>query len=147
MNSITPQRETANALVAAFNAMDVDKIMSLRSPTCLRHIRPRSLGHEPQSNAEMAKSMERLCSVFQDFPLTVEDVIEDVAKRKICLWLNVRANSVVGEYVNEYVWALEFSEDGRTIVGWKEFVDAGMKDFFPKLREAYLQMEKGKEKN
>jgi hypothetical protein len=144
MASITPQRETANELVAAFNAMDIDKIISLRSPTCLRHIRPRSLGYEPQSHAEMATSMKRLRSVFRNFPLTVEDVIEDVAQRKICLWLHVRADSVVGEYVNEYVWALEFSEDGRTIVGWKEYVDAGMKDFFPKLREAYLQMEKEK---
>ena len=91
--SFTPQRETANALVAAFNAMDVDTIMSLRSPTCVRQIRPRSLGHEPQSYAATAQSMSRLRTVFQNFRLTVEDVIEDVGARKICLWLNVRGDT------------------------------------------------------
>lgn len=74
--------------------------------------------------------------------MVVEDVIEDVAARKICLWLRVRADTLVGEYVNEYVWCLEFSEDGRSIINWKEYVDAGMKDFFPKLREAYLEIER-----
>jgi len=40
----------------------------------------------------------------------------------------------VGEYVNEYVWNMEFDEAGEKIVGWREFVDVGMaRDFFPKL--------------
>ena len=58
------------------------------------------------------------------------------------MWLTARADTEVGEYRNEYVWNLEFDESGEMIVGWREFVDAGMKDFFPKLQAAYREKER-----
>ena len=42
---------------------------------------------------------------------------------------------MAGEYVNEYMWTLDFDESGEKIVFQKEFVDSNMvRDFGPKLR-------------
>jgi hypothetical protein len=130
----TPQRLTAERLIHAFNTMDHAAILSLRHPTCLRRLHPLSLNFPPQDNAAYGRNLAAMESVFTNFSLTVTDVVEDVEARKICMWLEARGDSAAGEYVNEYVWLMEFEESGERIVGWKEFVDVGMvRDFAPKL--------------
>ena len=53
------------------------------------------------------------------------------------MWLSARADTAAGEYVNEYVWLLDFDDKGEKITRSKEFSDALMaRDFFPKLKEA-----------
>ncbi|KAF2815077.1 uncharacterized protein BDZ99DRAFT_363536, partial [Mytilinidion resinicola] len=131
---ITPQRITAHALVAAFNRMDNAAIMAVRAPHCLRTFHPKSLNLPPQDNAAYKRNLDSMASVFANFSLTVTDVVEDVVARKISMWLEARGDTAAGEYVNEYVWNMEFDEAGQQIVGWREFVDVGMaRDFFPKL--------------
>ena len=69
--------------------------------------------------------------------------MEDVQARKICLWLVARADTAAGEYVNEYMWLMDFDESGEKITSMKEYVDAIMqRDFFPKLRESIMQARK-----
>ena len=55
------------------------------------------------------------------------------------MWLGARADTAAGEYVNEYVWTLEFGEgdeEGK-IVRQREFVDTVVnKEFYPKLMKA-----------
>lgn len=140
----TPMRRTAEALVAAFNAMDVDAIMALRTADCKRHIFPKSLGHSVQDYTTVARLLHRLKTVFHNFRMSVDDLIEDVGQRKIVLWLHVRADTLVGEYVNEYVWRLQFGDGAQAglIAEWWEYVDAGMRDFFPKLQQAYTDLER-----
>ena len=58
------------------------------------------------------------------------------------MYLTARADTVVGEYVNEYVWFLTFDEAGEKIVESKEFVDTIMnRDFFPKLAKAMREQQ------
>ena len=53
------------------------------------------------------------------------------------MWLSAKADTAAGEYVNEYVWLLDFDESGERIVRTKEYSDNVMaRDFFPKLKEA-----------
>ena len=60
------------------------------------------------------------------------------------MYLTARADTVVGEYVNEYVWFLTFDEAGEKIVESKEFVDTVMnRDFFPKLAKAMREQQAG----
>ena len=67
----------------------------------------------------------------------VHDVVEDTAARRICMYLRARADTVVGEYVNEYMWTLDFDESGTKITKVNEFVDTVMnRDFWPKLQQA-----------
>ena len=65
------------------------------------------------------------------------DIIEDKEQKKVVMYLKARADTLVGEYVNEYVWFMEFKGgvgEEALITGWREFVDVGVnRDFFPKL--------------
>jgi hypothetical protein len=84
----SPQRQTAEAVVAAFNVMDIEKIMSFRDLSCLRHIVPVSLGLKPQDNARFLGELQKLRPIFQNFSLTINDVVEDREARRICMWLS-----------------------------------------------------------
>lgn len=135
--TISTQRQTAEALVKAFNEMDVDAIVSFRDPKALRHLIPESMGNKPQDNDTYARSLKQIRTVFTDFSLTVNDILEDRDGRRICLWATARGNSAAGHYVNEYVWLLDFDETGTKILGSKEYSDTIMaRDFFPKLQAA-----------
>ncbi|KAL8665338.1 MAG: hypothetical protein Q9168_007729 [Polycauliona sp. 1 TL-2023] len=98
------------------------------------------MAQSPQDTPAYAKSLSSLLTIFRNFSLTIDDLIEDSsdpARPRICLWLSARADTAAGEYVNEYVWLLDFEEGGRRIVRTKEFSDNVMaRDFFPKLKEA-----------
>lgn len=107
-------------------------------------------------------SLRSLTTVFHNFELEVQETIEDARARKVVLFLCARADTVVGEYRNEYVWVLEFEgvgdgvgEGGEgeggdgvgpRIVRQVEFVDSVMaRDFFPKLKEAMGRIGRGGE--
>jgi ketosteroid isomerase-like protein len=142
--SPTPQRQTADKLIAAFNRMDIPAIMSFRTPTCTRHLLPQSMKLAPQDNAVYEKSLHSLKTVFQNFNLDVHEVIEDVEARKVVMWLSARADTAAGEYVNEYMWVLEFDESGEKVVEVKEFVDTVMqREFWPKLQESMRRAREG----
>jgi ketosteroid isomerase-like protein len=98
----------------------------------------------PQDNAVYEKSLHSLKTVFQNFNLDVHEVIEDVEARKVVMWLSARADTAAGEYVNEYMWVLEFDESGEKVVEVKEFVDTVMqREFWPKLQESMRRAREG----
>ncbi|KAL8825127.1 MAG: hypothetical protein Q9170_007920 [Blastenia crenularia] len=131
------QRRTALSLVESFNRMDVSAIVGARDPSCLRHFYPTAMGQEPQDTKTYAKSLTSLHAIFQNFTLTIDELIEDTANHRICMWLSAKADTAAGEYINEYVWLLDFDESGQKIIRTKEFSDSLMaRDFFPKLKEA-----------
>ena len=136
----TAQRQTADRLVAAFNRMDIPAIISFRHPDCIRQILPASLNIKPQNNATYEKSLHQLIVIFQNFNLEAHEVVEDIEARKLTMWLSARADTAAGEYINEYMWTLDFDESGQKILRQKEFVDAVVnKEFFPKLQAAMDQ--------
>lgn len=129
--------------MAAFNNMDVDSIIAHRSPDCLRHFIPKSLGFPPQDNATYGKSLHQLSGIFSNFSCTINDVLEDKQANRICLYLSARGDSMAGEYVNEYMWLLDFNESGEKITCSKEYSDTIMaRDFFPKLSAAMAERRK-----
>lgn len=140
----TMQRQTADALVAAFNSMSITDIISLRTPGCMRQILPYSLKYSAQSNDTYRDSLRAIIPAFQNFSLTVHDMIEDVEQKKIMMHLKARADTAAGEYVNEYMWILKFNEHGQ-ICDQKEYVDVGVnRDFLPKLQAALISLKGGK---
>ena len=135
--TVSQKRKTAEAVVAAFNNMDVDGIIARRSPGCRRHFIPKSMGNSPQDNATYRDSLRQLSGVFQNFSCTINDLLEDEQANRICLYLSARGDTVVGEYVNEYMWLLDFDESGEKITCSKEYSDTILaRDFFPKLKAA-----------
>ncbi|KAL8922364.1 MAG: hypothetical protein Q9208_005217 [Pyrenodesmia sp. 3 TL-2023] len=139
------QRQTALALVESFNRMDVPAIVDARTPGCLRHLYPTAMAQAPQDTAAYSKSLTSLHAIFENFTLTVDELIEDTANNRICMWLSARADTAAGEYINEYVWLLDFDESGKKITRTKEFSDSVMaRDFFPKLRTAMKEEQRSR---
>ena len=120
----------------AFNRMDIDAIIAFRSDDCMRHILPSTLGYPPTNNKQYRASLERLVKIFKNFSLTIDDVVEDKEARKISMYLRARADTLAGEYVNEYMWTLSFDESCK-IIKATEFVDTIVnRDFWPLLMAA-----------
>jgi ketosteroid isomerase-like protein len=64
----------------------------------------------------------------------VHDIVEDRDARRLVMWLKARADTLAGEYVNEYMWTLDFDETGEKIVCMREFVDTIVnREFWPKV--------------
>ena len=138
--TISQRRRTAESLVAAFNNMDVNGIIAHRSPDCLRHFIPTSMGFPPQDNATYGHSLNQLLTIFHNFSCTINDLIEDKQANRICLYLSARGDTMAGEYVNEYMWLLDFDESGEKITRSKEYSDTALaRDFFPKLKAAMVE--------
>ncbi|KAL8724511.1 MAG: hypothetical protein Q9166_007912 [cf. Caloplaca sp. 2 TL-2023] len=136
----SPQKRTALALVDAFNRMDVPSITAFRTPDCLRHFYPTAMAQPPQDTQTYAKSLHSLHAIFRNFSLTIDELVEDSSspnRPRICMWLSAKADTAAGEYINEYVWLLDFDASGEKIVRTKEYSDNIMaKEFFPKLKAA-----------
>jgi hypothetical protein len=128
------QRQTADAIAAAFSSMDIPTLMLHRAPTCTRNFLPASLGYPPQTNEQYEAQLTTMATIFTSFNVTVSDVIEDLEAKKIVMFVSARGDTPIGEYRNEYVWKMEFEEKGEKVGKWTEFVDVGMvRDFYPKL--------------
>lgn len=143
MSPPSKQRQTALAVVDAFNKMDIEAIISHRSPGCMRHILPSSLNLTPTNNTDYEAHLDRLIPIFENFSLTIEDIIEDREAHRIVMYLKARADTLAGEYRNEYMWTLDFDETGDKIIRMHEFVDAVVnKEFWPKLSAAMKELRK-----
>lgn len=131
------ERETANAIVQAFNSADINTLISLRTPTCMRVFQPSALKFASQTNEQYRASLQAILQVFSSFTITVTDVIEGVSeypaptdeqdgfvqKKKIIMYVNARGDTPIGEYVNQYVWKMGFEEGGERVNEWEEYVD------------------------
>lgn len=131
------QRRVAEELVDAFNRMDIDEIISKRADECMRVILPASLGQKPTNNEQYRTTLQNLLPIFRNFELTIHDVLEDRDARRVSMYVKARADTLAGEYLNEYQWTMTFDETGQKIVHWTEFVDSSIYyGFWPKLSEA-----------
>jgi hypothetical protein len=121
------ERQTADAIVAAFNAMDIDTLVSLRTPNCKRIFLPSSLEYTPQTNDEYRDRLNGMKSIFTSFHVTVDDVIEGISeigeRKKIVMYVRAWGDTPIGEYKNDYVWKMGFDESGEKVDEWVEYVD------------------------
>lgn len=131
---MTRQRQTALAIVDAFNRLDTTTIWKLRDRSCWREIYPKSLGAPPQDDNACQQSLNMLANTFKEMHMSVHEIIEDVPARKICLWIIATGRMVSGPFTNEYVWSMEFDEEGTRVIRWKEFADSiSTRAIFPEL--------------
>ncbi|OAL52782.1 hypothetical protein IQ07DRAFT_585887 [Pyrenochaeta sp. DS3sAY3a] len=151
------ERQTADAIVVAFNSMDIDAILGFRTPDCQRVILPASLNIAPQSNSAYRANLAAMNGIFTSFKLAVHDVIEGTSstsgestedqgastvheKKKIVMYISARGDTPVGEYKNEYVWKMGFEDGGERVCEWVEYVDVGMaRDFYPLLKAEMIR--------
>ncbi|KAI1124800.1 hypothetical protein F5Y10DRAFT_21240 [Nemania abortiva] len=138
MSSETPsrRRQTALAVIEAYNSHNMDNIMSFRTEDCVQQILPWSLGRPQMDNASYVTFLGPLLSQLKDFTVTIDDVIEDAQANKVVILAHSTASSDIGPYANEYVLILHMNEAGDKVTKFVEFVDSNNSvTFFPKLRE------------
>lgn len=140
------QRETADEVIAAFNAWDIERIMGVRAENCVQQVLPRSLGREEMDNATYRPYFSAIMPLLKGFTVTVHEVIESKEERKIMIWASSVAESVIGPYQNEYCLILYFNEAGDKLVKFLEYVDSKWSaEFFGRLRKWTAEQAKGKE--
>lgn len=68
MTTLSNQRATAAALIAGYNAWDIDQILAPRAPDCVQQVLPASLKREPRTNEEYRRfHEEKIGSLFKNF--------------------------------------------------------------------------------
>ena len=126
--------ETAHSVIAGFNTWTPESVMAFRAPNCLHQVLPASLGRRPLNNEEYAAYFIPLMPAFRKFQLTVHDVVNDEAARKVAMHVTSTAETDIGKYKNEYMLILYMTEDGRKVQKILEYVDSShSKDFFARL--------------
>ncbi|KAL1649997.1 hypothetical protein SLS58_001373 [Diplodia intermedia] len=132
--AMTQQRRTALAIVDALNRLDTRAVWNMRDRGCWREIYPKSMGMPAQDNDAAQRALNFILNTFKTFYISVHEIIEDVPARKVCLWTICTGTTVAGPWTNEYVWSMEFNEEGTHVVRWKEFVDGiSTKALFPEI--------------
>ena len=71
-------------------------------------------------------------------------MVEDQERNKVVLHAKSTAQTVLGEYANEYVLMLQMTEDQRQVVSFKEFVDSGYSEEYMDALARKLNEGKGK---
>lgn len=68
MSSLAAQKATAAALIAGYNAWDIDLMLAPRAPECVQQVLPASLGLKPHDNEQYRKYFEeQLSKMFTGF--------------------------------------------------------------------------------
>ncbi|KAI1349545.1 hypothetical protein F5Y01DRAFT_183670 [Xylaria sp. FL0043] len=134
------RRQTALAVIDAYNKWSIDAIMALRTDDCIQQILPKSLGRPAMDNAAYKAYFSAFMPHFQNFTVTINDVYEDTQENKVVFWAQSEASTEIGPYTNEYVLIMYMNEAGDKITKFLEFVDSSNSvNFFPKLREHIAQ--------
>lgn len=127
---------TASKYLKAADEMDIDAIMSLRSPICSHHYAPASLGElPPLDNATYQASLLRFKDIISGFEITNKEVMEDDKQNRIMIWASARTiwypaakdpgiTEEEWDFRTEYVFILSMDESQEKIVKVVEFVDS-----------------------
>jgi ketosteroid isomerase-like protein len=131
MASESVHRRTALSWLAAFDTMDVDKSMSLRSPTCIHHFCPSTLNLGKKNNDEFRAHFETLVPVVERFPVTPVKVFEggNIVTVHAISEAKFHKEAMDGnpddwQYHGEYMFVFEMNADGTKIESVLEFLDS-----------------------
>jgi hypothetical protein len=73
MSTLAAQKETTQAVLDAYNAWDLEKIIAFRAPDCTQQILPASMGRPSMGNAAYRERMKELLPLFRKFTVTHTD--------------------------------------------------------------------------
>jgi hypothetical protein len=94
--------KTALAVIAGYNAWNMDAIMAPRAENCTHRVYPDRLGRPTLNNTAYRAYFSSLLPYFENFTVTVTGTYVDEAANRVALQAFSKANSVLGPYGNEY---------------------------------------------
>ncbi|PVH92161.1 hypothetical protein DM02DRAFT_663221 [Periconia macrospinosa] len=68
--------------------------------------------------------------LYSNFTVVVREEIHDALAHTCIIHATSTANTKIGPYANEYALILTFTEDGRKVTNFKEFVDSAYSEQF-----------------
>jgi hypothetical protein len=71
MSSLAAQKATAKAVIAGFDAWELEKIMAYRHPDCQIQVIPASLGRPKMNNEEYRVRLARIMPWFGNFKVVL----------------------------------------------------------------------------
>ncbi|KAK3695709.1 hypothetical protein B0T22DRAFT_456034 [Podospora appendiculata] len=137
---ISTRRKTALAAIESYNSKwNLENMIAWRAPDCIHEILPTSLKVPAMDNKSYDAYFATNLTVFSNFRVTVNDVMEDAAANKVVVWAHSTADTAIGPYANEYMLIFHFTPAGDKVTRFLEWVDsAAAVAFFPRLR-LYLE--------
>ncbi|KAH7087114.1 hypothetical protein FB567DRAFT_602682 [Paraphoma chrysanthemicola] len=136
MSTLAAQKATTQAVLDAYNAWDLDAILAFRAPDCQQQVLPASMGRPSMSNSEYRERLKILLPWFRKFTVTVHTTVHDAEQHTCMMHATSTAETDIGPYANEYALVLHFTEDGKKVVRFLEYVDSKYSsEFFAKLAE------------
>jgi len=70
MSTLATQKATAQTVLDAYNAWDMDKILAFRTPDCQQQVLPASMGRQSMSNSEYREYLSPILPSFRKFTVT-----------------------------------------------------------------------------
>ncbi|KAF8846984.1 hypothetical protein BDZ45DRAFT_682168 [Acephala macrosclerotiorum] len=128
------RRQTALASLAAFENLDIDAHISLRSPKCTNIFAPSSQP-APLDDSGFAAHLSKLKAVIERFPVWPKEVMEDEKQNRVIIWAmgeahfrdEVRDDGLTEEewlYRGEYMFIFSMDKSGEKIERVVEFLDS-----------------------
>ncbi|KUJ09299.1 uncharacterized protein LY89DRAFT_690345 [Mollisia scopiformis] len=128
------RRETALAFLAAFETLDADAHLSLRTQNCLNIFRP-AAQPAPLANPEFGAHINRLKTVIERFPVWPKEVMEDEKQNRVIIWAEgelvikkeFRDEGLSEQqwiYRGEYMFVCSMDESGEKMERVVEFLDS-----------------------
>lgn len=134
--------QTANTVITAYNAWNIDAILAPRSSTCIQQILPTSLQRPPLDNAAYRTYFGPLMPAFRNWHVEIKEdhTTIDEEKKRVLMWVTSTADTDLGKYENEYWILVEMTEDGTKAEKVWEWVDSAYSQaFIPKLRQHLIE--------
>jgi len=70
MSTLATQKATAQSVLDAYNAWDMEKILAFRTPDCQQQVLPASLGRKTMNNDEYREYLGTILPNFRNFTVT-----------------------------------------------------------------------------
>ena len=118
---------TAYSLLDAYGSLSPDAILSHLDDSATHQALPESLGMQPRSKEEFRGHAQGITSIFSSFAMIPQDVYEDEANNVVVIHCKMDGQlnkAGMGQWKNECIMLLRFTEDGTKITQIREFVDS-----------------------
>ncbi|KAI2478371.1 hypothetical protein Ptr902_09984 [Pyrenophora tritici-repentis] len=122
--NLVAQQATAREVIRAYNVWDIEAILAYRTPDCKHQVLPLFMNRTGKSNDEYRAYFESIRPNYVNFTATVIEELHDAKTHKCIIHARSKAQTAIGLYANEYALILSFTEDGKKVSHFDEFVDS-----------------------
>jgi len=122
--------QTALSLLSTYGTRSTDAISAHLSKDFTHHVMPTSVGVPPRTLEKWVSDATGLLDSFKTFYVVPVEIYEDIIRNTVIIHVEIesqlesRVKSSVKELGNEAVMFIKISEDQKSVVEVREFVDS-----------------------